>query len=57
MYLFLVGYGVMTELIQIFVPGRGASIEDLVADSIGAGLGILWGLRSTKRAQVKSETT
>ena len=54
MYLFLVGYGVVTESVQFFIPGRGASIEDLVADCIGAGLGVLWALRSEKRALAKS---
>jgi VanZ family protein len=57
MYFFLVGYAVVTELIQIVIPGRGASIEDLIADCVGAGFGILSALPSVKRARVKSSAT
>lgn len=48
MYLFLVCYGVATELLQSFIPGRGASIGDLVADCIGAGLGVTWAMYHSK---------
>jgi hypothetical protein len=37
--LLAVGYGVTDEIHQSFVPGRFASVGDLVADAIGAALG------------------
>lgn len=40
----LVVYGALTEVVQSFVPGRSASAADLLADSIGAGLGLLLAL-------------
>ena len=42
MFLILLGYGMLTEFLQLFVPGRGASIGDFLADCIGAGVGIFW---------------
>ena len=42
---------------SVLYSGRGASIEDLVADCIGAGLGILSGLGSIKRSHVESKRT
>lgn len=36
----LVGYGALTELVQLAVPGRSASPYDFLADTIGAGLGL-----------------
>jgi len=41
-FLLLIAYGMLTEFLQFFVPGRGASVGDLFADSIGAGIGIFW---------------
>jgi VanZ family protein len=38
----MICYGGLTELLQLFIPGRGASFGDLAADSVGATLGILW---------------
>lgn len=37
-------YGVSDELHQMFVPGRTASFDDLLADTIGAlaGTGLCW---------------
>ncbi len=37
-------YGVTDEVHQMFVPGRTASIDDLIADTIGAciGAGLCW---------------
>jgi VanZ family protein len=57
MYLFLVGYGVVTEAVQFFIPGRGASIEDLVADCVGAALGVLWALRSAQHVSVENSSS
>jgi VanZ family protein len=37
---FTVGYGVIDELHQSFVPGRNASISDVVADLAGAILAV-----------------
>lgn len=42
LFLILLGYGVLTEFLQLFVPGRGASVGDLFADCVGAGVGIFW---------------
>lgn len=36
-------YGISIELVQMFVPGRTASIEDVVADIVGISLGLLFG--------------
>jgi VanZ family protein len=40
----VVFYGMTDEFHQTFVPGRTASIDDLVADTIGAfaGAGVCW---------------
>lgn len=46
--LLLVFYGVLIEMIQYYVPGRGAEILDVVADTVGAAT--FYGLRYyTKR--------
>jgi len=42
MFLTLIGYRMSTKFLQFFVPGRGASIADLFADCIGAGVAIFW---------------
>ena len=42
MFLILIGYGMLTEFLQLFVPGRVASVGDLFADFGGAGVGIFW---------------
>lgn len=36
----LLGYGLLIELVQAFLPTRFASVEDVVADSIGVLAGI-----------------
>jgi VanZ family protein len=38
----LMAYGVLTEVIQLFVPGRGLSVADMIADAAGAAFGLLW---------------
>lgn len=40
----LIAYGVMIEMVQAFLPTRYASVEDILADSVG----ILLGLSITK---------
>lgn len=44
------GYGVTDEIHQMFVPGRTAAVDDLVADAIGAFAGVVlcwaWGKMS-----------
>lgn len=37
----LVGYGLLMEFLQGFVPGREVSAFDLLANSIGVGIGYL----------------
>lgn len=37
-WLFL--FGLITELIQLYVPGRSASLGDLIADLVGIALGV-----------------
>jgi VanZ family protein len=34
-------YGVSDEVHQIFVPGRGPSVKDVLIDAVGAALGVL----------------
>jgi VanZ family protein len=36
---FLLGFGVFTEALQLLVPGRSASMGDWLADAIGVALG------------------
>lgn len=36
----LIGYGIIIEGVQAFLPTRFASIEDLIADSVGILLGL-----------------
>lgn len=40
-FLLTVAYGVSDELHQLYVPGRVASVGDVIADALGAGLAIL----------------
>ena len=44
-FLSLMGYAMFTEFLQLLVPGRGASVGDLLADCIGAGIGMFWAFR------------
>lgn len=49
-----VAWGVLDEFHQSFVPGRETSIHDVVADTVGAGLGTLlsaaWATRRPRGA-------
>lgn len=44
LFVLLLCYGLAIELLQNFIPGRGASFGDVIADGIGAALGIRMGL-------------
>jgi VanZ family protein len=37
-----IGYGIIIEFIQEYIPGRSFSIYDILANSIGVGLGYLF---------------
>jgi VanZ family protein len=39
--LYSTGFGIMIEVLQRFVPGRNFSLADVLANSIGVGLGYL----------------
>jgi VanZ family protein len=55
----LLAYGVLTEVIQVFVPGRGLSVGDMMADALGAAFGLIWALKNTRRdnrKELKQET-
>jgi len=41
LFALLLGYGMTIELLQILIPGRGASLGDLAANGVGAALGML----------------
>ena len=51
--LFCVAYGASDEFHQWFVPGRTASVWDLLADSLGAGAGVLLFLAWQRRMKRK----
>ncbi len=37
----LLGFGIFIELVQLFIPSRSADWKDVVADMVGAGVGVL----------------
>ncbi len=37
----LIAYGVLIEAVQVFLPTRYASFEDIIADSVGIIVGVL----------------
>ncbi|MBP2075844.1 VanZ family protein [Oceanobacillus polygoni] len=39
--LFCVLYAISDEIHQLFIPGRGAQVKDVLIDSAGAGVGIV----------------
>jgi len=41
LFLLLIAYAAVTEILQYFIPGRSASAADFLADGIGAAVGIL----------------
>ncbi|EPR43797.1 VanZ family protein [Desulfovibrio sp. X2] len=44
MSLGLVGFGLLIEVLQFFVPGRGCQLSDLASDIVGAAIGVCAGL-------------
>ena len=51
-----VAYGISDEIHQAFVPGRFASVGDLVADALGAALGavlVAYLVRRSKRTNLE----
>ena len=36
----VVGYGIVVEVLQGFVPGRSQEVADAVADAVGATIGL-----------------
>jgi glycopeptide antibiotics resistance protein len=44
-----VGTSVGSELVQVVLPGRNASVEDVIANSLGAGIGALIALAVVNR--------
>jgi VanZ family protein len=53
----LIAYAAVTEILQYFIPGRGASAADVIADAIGAVVGILLALmyRGRKEKNTNSQ--
>jgi VanZ family protein len=48
-------YAVSDEIHQVFVPGRGASVRDVLIDTVGASLGVgLRLFRQGRRASAQS---
>ena len=51
-----IAYGISDEIHQSFVPGRDASVGDLIADSVGAALGaglVVYLLRRSRRPTIE----
>ncbi len=48
-------YAVSDEVHQVFVPGRGASVRDVLIDTVGASLGV--GLRLFRQGRRASATS
>lgn len=52
-FVLTVGYGISDEWHQSFVPGRTSEVRDIVADAIGAAIGVggvlVWGIVLDKR--------
>lgn len=46
----MMAFGVVTEVLQLFVPGRGADPLDLVADGVGAAMGMAFAVRQIKQS-------
>ncbi|HEY8385302.1 MAG TPA: VanZ family protein, partial [Porticoccaceae bacterium] len=46
----MMAFGVVTEVLQLFVPGRGADPLDLVADAVGAAMGMAFAVRQIKQS-------
>jgi VanZ family protein len=51
-----VGYAILDEIHQKFVPNRLADVTDVLSDAVGAGVGLA-GLRFGRRFLVRGEAT
>ncbi len=49
----LVMLGVITEGLQYYIPGRFASVGDVIANTAGALVGVLWGLYPAREKQLQ----
>jgi VanZ family protein len=45
-----------TEWLQAYIPGRGASLVDALADVLGLAVGVVWALLLRRRHQRRSAT-
>lgn len=51
----LLALGVGIELAQMYVPGRSAELEDVAADSVGIGIGLLVALNAARRLERRKQ--
>jgi len=51
-FVLCVGYAILDEIHQKFVPDRLADVRDVLSDAVGAGVGLL-GLRAGTRLMVR----
>lgn len=51
-FVLCVGYAILDEIHQKFVPNRLADVRDVLSDAVGAGVGLL-GLRAGTRLMVR----
>jgi len=49
----LVMLGMITEGLQYYIPGRFASLTDVLANTAGALVGVLWGMYPVRKQQVQ----
>jgi VanZ family protein len=45
-----------TEWLQAYIPGRGASLDDALADVLGLAVGVAWALLLCRRHQNRAAT-
>lgn len=55
LFLLLIAYAGVTEILQYFIPGRGASLADFLADGIGAAIGISLAVVLQKKRNQQSD--
>jgi VanZ family protein len=46
-------YGLLIELLQILIPGRGASVGDLIADNVGVVIGFYLAIKAANVAAAR----
>ena len=56
-YIIALSLAVLTELLQVFVPDRGVSLEDLAMNVLGASVGILVGLEWLRRLRSRERVS